>query len=370
MKVIRLIAYILIIHCPVSYVASQNVIPFDTVNWSIEAKSFELENFQGKDAIYIDNGFVTLNDTYFLNGSIEFDIYLTDKQAYPGVRFRIFDDYNMESFYLRSHLSGRPDANQVAPVINGITAWQLYFGPSYSFPYKYKVNAWTHVKLVINEKQAQVYLDYAEKPNLSWNLKHTPIKGKLRLVSMFAPIHFANFRINKNEMAMVDFDTSEIVPIERIINEWVISDKFEEKLLDVPQQLKTIIDQRTWNNKIKVEDNRAANISRKVVLRDKQPGNTVFAKLIVESEIDQIKLFEFGYSDRVVVILNGQPIYRGTNKWRSRDYRYLGTIGLFDAVYLNLKKGENTILLAISEDFGGWLVTGRFENEKNITVIQ
>jgi hypothetical protein len=46
----------------------------------------------------------------------------------------------------------------------------------------------------------------------------------------------------------------------------------------------------------------------------------------------------------------------------------LGTIGLFDAVYLPLRKGKNTLLLAVSEDFGGWLVTGRFVDTKGLKI--
>ena len=93
-----------------------------------------------------------------------------------------------------------------------------------------------------------------------------------------------------------------------------------------------------------MDENTAANISREVNLYDGAPGNTVFTKITIRSEKDQIKLFEFGYSDRVVAILNGRSIYKGTNKWRSRDYRYLGIIGLFDAIYLDLKKGDNILL--------------------------
>ena len=90
--------------------------------------------------------------------------------------------------------------------------------------------------------------------------------------------------------------------------------------------------------------------------------------MTINSEKDQTKFFDFGYSDRVVVILNGKPIYKGTNKWRTRDYRYLGTIGLFDGVYLDLKKGKNELLLAVSEDFGGWLVTGKFREDKGLKI--
>lgn len=45
-----------------------------------------------------------------------------------------------------------------------------------------------------------------------------------------------------------------------------------------------------------------------------------------------------------------------------------GTIGLFDSVYLPLRKGENTVLIAVSESFGGWLVTGKFEDESGIEI--
>ena len=99
-----------------------------------------------------------------------------------------------------------------------------------------------------------------------------------------------------------------------------------------------------------------------------EAGETVFARITIDSDKDQIKLFEFGYSDDVIAILNGQAIYKGTNFWKSRDYRYLGTIGLFDGIYLNLKKGKNTLLLAVSENFGGWLVTGRFTDQSGIKI--
>lgn len=78
---------------------------------------------------------------------------------------------------------------------------------------------------------------------------------------------------------------------------------------------------------------------------DDKPGNTVFAKVEITSDQDQLRLLEFGYSDRVVIILN-EPLYRGNNNIRSRDYRFLGIIGLFDAVYLNPKKCKNMLYLA------------------------
>jgi len=347
--------------------AAQEIIPLDTNNWSMNG-SFVLENYKGKDAIYIKGGSITLKDTKFRNGTIEFDIFLKETQAFPGVYFRI-SGQNAEQFYVRPHQSGNPDANQAAPLINGVSPWQLYFGPRYSFPYEYKYDDWTHVKIVVNEDKAQVFLDYSETANLSWNLFLEPVEGGIVLRGGGAKaMHIADIKIDRNSSEISDFNPIEREPIDALIPEWEISDMFEEKDLEDPTKLEPVISKRQWGRKIQVEEGTAANISRQQQLFNGEPGNTVFAKITINSERDQIKQFDFGYSDRVVAILNGEPIYRGNNKWRSRDYRYLGTIGLFDSIYLNLKKGENTLLMAVSEDFGGWLITGRFANKSGVKI--
>ena len=48
-----------------------------------------------------------------------------------------------------------------------------------------------------------------------------------------------------------------------------------------------------------------------------------------------------------------------TTGYRSRDYRFLGSIGWYDTVWLPLEQGENELVLAVSETFGGWGVQAR-----------
>jgi hypothetical protein len=365
---IRLFSLLLIVMLSPNDGFTQDIIPIDTTNWEIKARSYVLENFNGKDAIYLKGGTITLKDDKFKNGTIEFDLFLKEEQAFPGVVFRIVDN-DAEQFFLRTHLSGKPDANQASPVIQGITPWQLYFGPKYSFPYNYNYVDWTHIRLVVNEGKAQVYLDYSEKPNLSWDLFHFPREGNIMFkAGRRSGIHIADVKINKEEKELTNFNPIERTHIDGIINEWEISDMFEKKLLEDHSNLSPVIAARTWGKKIEVEEGTAANISRVQLLFNGEPGETVFAKINIHSNKNQIKLFHFGYSDEVVAILNGKAMYKGTNKWRSRDYRYLGTIGLFDAIYLNLKKGNNTLLMAVSESFGGWLITGKFEDNNGIKI--
>lgn len=53
----------------------------------------------------------------------------------------------------------------------------------------------------------------------------------------------------------------------------------------------------------------------------------------------------------------------------SRDYRFLGTVGYFDEVYVDLKKGKNELWIAVSETFGGWGVKAQLENMDGLEVL-
>ncbi|MDW3209433.1 MAG: hypothetical protein R8N23_06175 [Reichenbachiella sp.] len=347
--------------------SAQEIIPIDTNTWDFQGRGYVIEEYKGKKSAYLI-GAMTLKNTQFLNGTIEYDIFLKEERCYPGVYFRS-DGVNGEQFFMRLHLSGLEDATQAAPLVNNLTPWQLMFGERYSFAHTFNYEGWTHVKVVVNGKRAQVYLDYADEPNLSWELTMPVKPGSIILRGgRVTGLHIANVKVDPNATEIKNFNPIPRKPIEGLIPEWEISDMFEEKLLEDPSKIPAVIEARKWERSVKVEEGTAANISRVQNLYNGEPGETVFAKVTIQSDKDQLKYFEFGYSDRVVTILNGKPIYKGTNFWRSRDYRYLGTIGLFDGVYLDLKKGKNTLLLAVSESFGGWLVTGRIKDMDGIKI--
>jgi hypothetical protein len=56
------------------------------------------------------------------------------------------------------------------------------------------------------------------------------------------------------------------------------------------------------------------------------------------------------------------------DNYQSRDYRFLGSIGYFDTLYLPLTQGANELLLAVSEDQGGWGVQAKLESLAGVTV--
>ena len=69
-----------------------------------------------------------LADVELIDGWIELELAVGPERAFHGIVWRAADDRNYESFFVRPHQVGNPDAVQYTPVTNGISSWQLYHG--------------------------------------------------------------------------------------------------------------------------------------------------------------------------------------------------------------------------------------------------
>ncbi|WP_353572382.1 hypothetical protein [Candidatus Albibeggiatoa sp. nov. BB20] len=56
------------------------------------------------------------------------------------------------------------------------------------------------------------------------------------------------------------------------------------------------------------------------------------------------------------------------DEFQKRDYRFLGTMGFFDDIYLPLRKGGNELWILVTEKFAGWGVKGKFDDLEGIQV--
>jgi hypothetical protein len=365
--------------------SSQKIIPFTDKRWKIEGQAQMIDYYKGYECVYLRGARATLADAQFKNGIIEFDICLTEQAAFAGFFFRQTDPGNYEEFYFRAHQSGNPDSYQYTPVFNGDPAWQLYHdqfepvnngyinwkakGPLNGFNsvIEYPFDRWAHVKLIVKNDKAELYFDNKPEPAAVINkLLQEQKAGAVGIYSNVSSMRFANFSYTQTDDVVLKKNEAplNIIPANSIM-QWQVSNSFKEDALKTMNQLDgAFINKLSWK-KLGIENGGFANLARLSPVTD---SNTVLTKFIVVSDRDQVKKLDFGYSDRVKAYCNGQAIYSGNNFFRTRDYRYLGTIGLFDALYLPLKKGENTIILAVSETFGGWGVMGKWENMDGIQV--
>jgi hypothetical protein len=121
---------------------------------------------------------------------------------------------------------------------------------------------------------------------------------------------------------------------------------------------------RTWTY-LESEPTGLANLARVHPLGTTL--NTVFARATLVARTAGTRALDLGFSDRAVVYLNGQPIFAGRDDYRSRDYRFLGSIGYWDTLFLPLVEGNNELIVAVSESFGGWGLMARLHDSSGLT---
>lgn len=344
-------------------------VPFDSPRWVKQPNTYRLEDYLGQKSLYLKGGTAYLKDVNFTNGIIEFDVAFSRERGFFGAIFRMQDKENYEEFYLRSHQSGNPDAIQYSPVYNRLSAWQLYHGEGYSAAVIFHFDRWMHVKLIVSGKTAELYIDNNEQPVMFMHdLKREIKPGLVGIKALpFSAGHFANFCVTKMDNPPMKSKPKSMPEIEAgTVMIWEVSGTFAEKTLDNKFLLSEADKEPLTWEKLECERSGLANFSK--ISRLDRMNNTVFARITIDSPRQQIKKLKFGFSDRIKVYLNDRLLYAGNNNYRSRDYRFLGTIGYFDELYLPLQKGKNELWIAVSENFGGWGIKCRFENMEGITL--
>jgi hypothetical protein len=365
----RLLRAIVIAAAYLTTRVNAQTISFDSDRWEIQAKESRVEAYLGRQSLYMKDGFAIVRDANFENGIIEFDVAFSADRGFTGVLWRVQNLENYEEFYVRPHQSGNPDANQYQPVFNDLSAWQLYYGEDYSTAVKYDFNRWVHIRIVVSGKNAETYIQDMQSPALFiTELKRETKPGKVGLkVSSFAPAYFSNFSFDeKSTPALKGKGRKVEAPPAGTVMSWMVSGVIEGRSLQQKYQLTQADKQKLSWTRLAAESSGLANLARLNGIKDS--ANTVFARLTIRSDRDQIKKIAFGFSDAVKVFFNDRLIYGGSDVYQSRDYRFLGTIGLFDEVYLPMKKGENELWFAVTENFGGWGIRASFEDTEGIEI--
>jgi hypothetical protein len=263
---------------------------------------------------------------------------------------------------VRPHQVGNPDAVQYTPVFNGLGGFQIYHGPGYWAETSFPLDDWFRIRVAFCGTRAEVYVADLEDPALVIRELKRPVEqGRVGIVAGGIgdgpEIHLAEFGY-EDAVALRAPEPALPVPVEGVVASWLVSDPFPESALagSIPSLDASLIAARTWST-LAAEPTGLADLARLNGIRDGR--NTVFARTELRAEQAGTRTLELGFSDRAVVFLNGRALFRGDDSYRSRDYRFLGSIGYFDTLFLPLEQGTNDLVVAVSEDFGGWAVQAK-----------
>lgn len=344
-----------------------STVPFDADHWNL-GDDVEIISFEGRTAL---TGTAFVKDVDFLNGTLEADIWTTGEVNFAGFIFRVQSFDEVEWFWLRMHKTNGQiaDAIQYAPAYNGLFCWQL--NPIDIGPANVPKNEWVHMKLEALNNSATLFVKDMAKPVMTVDHLWRGLQsGSVGLKTYGKEgVYFSNFSYKIDESSKVVLPKKGVLP-PNMVSKWQLSPSYPLQQIDsVPtvypaHQLAEI---KQWILP-DADASGLVNIGKYHVRRALVPGKpdyTILRTFIHTTQDKRVKM-NFGYSDTATIFLNQIPLFSGNNAFLSRNNADGEWISFNDAVFLDLKKGRNELLVIIAEDFGGWAFQAKLDDTDGI----
>jgi hypothetical protein len=352
-------------------------VPADSPRWDLQGQARTIE-YQGRKCLFLDGALAILKDFEMRDGIVDVDVATPASVGFFGFEFRMADNgANSELVYLRQHKSGRPDAMQYTPVLNNGRNWQIYNGLGFTGAVDIPKDQWFHLRLEVAGAQAKLYVKDMDKPALVMNdLKSGVQKGQVALFVLGGETYFSNFEMRTTPDAPWERHLPPMPP--GTLTKWSLSPSYDALARNLERPLSASERNATHWQDVEAEPPGFVVINRyresPQLMRsfesdfskrlEPQPGmKVVYARTSIDSDRDQVKKFNIGYSDDVSVFLNEKILYRGRSAQNYRDPDFLGIVNLDnDVLFIPLNKGGNELILAVSELGGGWGFICRLED--------
>jgi hypothetical protein len=351
-------------------------LPLDA-GWELSGAGSRIESHHGRRALLLRTGRAIRRDIALEDGTIEFDMKVTPHRSFVYVQFRMVTDEEHEEIYFRPHKSSLPDAIQYTPVWRGESNWQLWHGPGATAPARFAAGQWMHVRLVMCGRRAALFLGDDPTPALVMTLARDPAPGHIALRA-FVPAGGAPEGAPAAAIANVTVQPGHVPPdFERIIaappaaadarlpdahgsaeraglvRRWQLSPPFAVPAGPVTRLPDSLLASRTRWRAYAAEPTGVLVIGRH--LQRPAPQSATIARIVLPASADRLQRLDLGYSDFATVFVNGRPIFAGDARYSFDAPRQEGLIALSQAtVWLPLVRGDNEILIAIADGFGGW----------------
>ena len=336
----------------------------DTSRTGSSERAIQFGAFLGRRAVYLPSGFLNVKGAKFRDGAVELDVASKPHGLFLGIGFRIESEADMEVIYLRPNASDTIEAVQYTPRLNGDAIWQLLNSHHEKASAHILENQWNHMKIVVRGRTCTLFLNASKVPTLIvTNLRRGDVEGGIALWALGGGGYFSNLSYNPLPDRK---PLPNLLPFERagLLSDWELSPAFDAGDVDADKYPASI---SQWEKEhaedpgfVLVNRYRSSPAmfpmpSREEMRKGRVKGaKVVFARTYISSVNGDERTLKIGYSDDIVVYLNGKQIFSGKNALSYRNDDSLGTFGLNDETHIHLNPGDNELLVAVTEYNGGW----------------
>ncbi|HEY0611177.1 MAG TPA: hypothetical protein VGD35_16015 [Chitinophaga sp.] len=353
-------------------------IPMEPDRWEYDTSDVEFITQEGIKAVHFKKGKrFTLKNQQFSNGTIEYDVALG--RGFPGIYFRMSADWkNGENFYLRYFGTTSPESRttlQYSALIDDLSIWDLT--DEYQAGARLNIPGWNHVKLVVSGKQMKAYVNDMSHPAM--------IVPGLEGGTSSGGIYFLGGEVTMANLVIRPGATEGLSPEQgyistyndpRYLRSWQVSPASDfaygkEIVPLLPGGVykgSTIPDSSTRWTTISAEDRGIVNLTRLYGYEKSNGRRLAWLKTSIESDQDQERILNLGFSDEIWLFVNGQILYTDKNHFGSPGQKFpKGRCTIDNAtVKLPLKKGKNEILIGLAAYFYGWGIIARLDDTEGI----
>jgi len=317
--------------------------------------------------LHIISGRAIHRDTRLQDGTIELDMQLTGKRSFVYLQFRMAADHEYEEIYFRAHKSLAPDGIQYTPVFNGISNWQLYHGPSYTAPTDLPAGMWIHLRLELQGRWAALFVGDGDEPDLVIPLVQDTREGYVALRGFVPGGSTAPFSVRYRNLEVapgkITYDFSKArspaPPPPGIVTSWEVSPTFVPEAGQPIEAIPADAAGREWET-LATEESGLLLMSRYRGRPAEGRQWAMLARTTLTADEAKTQRVELGYSDAISVFLNGRLLFIADDSYFYDQPRLQGLIGLHQAaLYLPLQQGNNELVLAVADRFGGWGLMAR-----------
>jgi len=357
--------------------AKERALLFSDGGWELDGEGSAIAKDGDREVLSLETGRAIRRDVRIEDGTIDFDVQVTDRRSFVYLHFRMVSDDEHEEIYLRPHKSALPDALQYAPVWQGRSSWQLYHGPGGTAAVDLPAGEWIPVRVVLQGWKAAIFVGDLDEPAMIVpRLAREPAAGYLALRSFLprgvAPGPVARYSNVRIRPGFVPFDfssaeTQTAEPGSGVVRAWAVSRSFvpeEGPASEVPGREVT-----GELRRVEADPGGLVPLLRHVPWPEGGRRAVTLARVKVRAETAGLRRLELGFSDEVTVFLNGRPLFYGDDRYSFDNPRRQGVIHFGQAtLFLPLEAGDNELAIVVGDRFGGWGLMARFVDPEGLTV--